>query len=820
MGQTRRVVAIQCDGLPYEVVDRFVKERDPHTGKSRLPWFDYIFYQRGTRLANFYVRGMSLSSPSWSLLATGQHLQIKGNVEFDRYTLQTYDYLNFLPFYVQATIGRRVDMQGVEVLDSLGVPLLADAFPHSELNTTLSLFQRGPRYLIFQKALENRLKKAPRELFDEWTMGGLGLRSSVPNQLLRELTESIGDPRFRYLELVTTEFDHAAHHNNDRESHLFVLKDLDAMLGQIWTAIQKTPLAAETTLILVSDHGFNTDNRVYSQGYNLVKLLGSPAGGGHHVITKRRLLVDYAIKGVNPFVQNITTTTRDSYYLKGQSDEYPTAMLDFDGNERSSLQFRDSNLNLLHLILQQLQQPNISLPIREALTNHFFTTLAARRTDWQQNLNRLNEELGALHRAIDRQRTLCAAQPKKFTNEDVAAGRDDAARRVCAWEDIWTGQEQGYSEYARTVANLLALRKENFDPAKLKIEDLIARRAMGEHNTIQQLQNYIAGIAPGGVVLKPDGSLDMDKSFVRIDYFSLLHNITVRNNVQAGVANHPVDLLAVRIPARLVKPLIAESEIAADVVWVSAGPDNQALILTREDAEAGLSFRYLPIKNLTQDETGQLHFESVPWHAGLPLQMLEDPALQVPDQNQEKWLSEWHTDLEWLRALHRTKYSNGLIGLNEQLARHSVGRLLLDETGISVDEHLLRRLLRRQRENIEADMLVVANDHWNFDVRGFNPGGNHGSFFRISTHSTFMLAGGDKTTIPRGSVVEEPYDSLSYVPTVLALTGNLRDDNNPIPILWDKGFRRFPGRPVKEVLGSRERSGNRNIAVPGATATH
>jgi hypothetical protein len=88
-------------------------------------------------------------------------------------------------------------------------------------------------------------------------------------------------------------------------------------------------------------------------------------------------------------------------------------------------------------------------------------------------------------------------------------------------------------------------------------------------------------------------------------------------------------------------------------------------------------------------------------------------------------------------------------------------------------------------------------------VRGFNPGGNHGSFFRISTHSTLMLAGGDMTGVPRGAVIEEPYDSLSFVPTVLALTGNLRDDNNPIPILWDKGFRRFPGRPIKELLAPR-----------------
>ena len=810
---------MQCDGLPYELVDRFVRERDPRTGKSQLPWFDYIFYQRGTRLANFYVRGMSLSAPSWSLIDTGQHLQIKGNVEFDRYTLQTYDYLNFIPFYVQATIGKRVDMQGVEVLDAIGVPLLADAYLHSQLHATFSLFQRGPRYITFGKALENRFKKAPKELFDEWTMAGLELRNSVPDQLTRELIEALGDPRFHYLEIVTTDFDHTAHHNNDREAHLYALKELDAMLGRIWTAIQKSPLASETALILVSDHGFNTDEGVYSQGFNLVKLLGSSAGGGHHVITKRRLLADYAIKGVNPFAQDIVTTTRDSYYLKSQSTDYPTAMLDFDGNERASLQFRDSDLNLLQIILQQLQRSDIPVSLRKALIDQFFNTVDARRVEWQENIDQLDEELGALRRRIQRQRELCAAQPKKFTKEDSDAGRDDEAKRVCAWADIWTGQEQGYGNYGRILRNLLALRKDNLDVSQLKIEDVIARRAMGEHNTIHQLQNYVAGISPGGLVLKADGSLDMERSFVHVDYFSLFHNLTVRNNVQAGVLNRPIDLLAMRVPVDLVTPLINENGIA-DVVWVSAGPEQQALILARADKQGQLSFRYVPIKHLTQDQAGHLQFEFSPWHSGLPLQILEDQELEVPlaekAQSREAWLSEWHTDLEWFHALHKTHYSNGLIGLHEQLARHPIARLSLDEAGISPDELLLRRLLRRQRANIEADLLVVANDHWNFDVRGFNPGGNHGSFFRISTHSTFMLAGGDKTMIPRAVVVDEPYDSLSFVPTVLALTGNLRDDNNPIPVLWDKGFRRFPGRPVKEVLAKPE---NRKIAVTGATAT-
>ena len=108
VAQPKRLVIIKCDGLPYEMVDRLARQRDPQSGKSVLPWIDHIFYQRGTRLSNFYVRGMSLSAPSWSLLDTGQHLQIKGNVEFDRYTLRSYDYLNFFPLYIAGIVGARV----------------------------------------------------------------------------------------------------------------------------------------------------------------------------------------------------------------------------------------------------------------------------------------------------------------------------------------------------------------------------------------------------------------------------------------------------------------------------------------------------------------------------------------------------------------------------------------------------------------------------------------------------------------------------------------------------------------------------------------
>jgi hypothetical protein len=382
--------------------------------------------------------------------------------------------------------------------------------------------------------------------------------------------------------------------------------------------------------------------------------------------------------------------------------------------------------------------------------------------------------------------------------------------------DRWQIERREYNDYVLALQNLLALQHESFTPAKLKIRDLIPKESMGDRNTIYKLQNYVCGLAANGLVLDSDGSLDFTRSFLRLDYFALLHGVAVRNNVQPGITNRPVDLIAMRLTRDLVLPLIGERDIDEDVVWISAGADRQALLLSRRDADGQLSLRYLPISNLRQDVDGKLQFKAIDWQAGLPLQIFEDANLAVPGNNRAAWLGEWHTDVEWLETLHRTKYSNGFVGLHEELARHHNERLSPDDPSLSADARLMRHYARRKRELVEPDMLIVARDHWNFDVRGFNPGGNHGSFFRISTHSVFMISGGPNTKLPQALTIEQPYDSLSVMPTLLALTGDLRDDNTPVPRLWDKGFRRFPGRVIKELLPNGP--DKKNITANGVNA--
>jgi len=807
--ETKRLVVIKADGLAQEIVEQMVRERNPRTGQSVLPWIERLFFKNGTRISNFYVRGMSLSGPSWSMLDTGQHLSIKGNVEFDRYTQHSYDYLNFFPFWLGAVAGRYNDMWGTAVLDDQKIPLLLDAYPYDERYQSFQLFQRGKRLATISEGLQKRFTtRSARDLVDEWFLG-FDIRGLLTEQLERELIETLDDPRARYLDFYTTDFDHAAHHNKDHATHRAALQELDAIIGRIWTAISRTPQAPETTLVLVADHGVNSDERFYSQGFNLVHLLAGQAGGGHHVVTKRRLMKDYSIKGIYPLVPLITTTSADSPYLKGKSDDYPTALVDFDGNERASIHLRDAALNVLQILFGQLQRPDLSPQMRRAATDAFLRVVDRHRLQWQRTLAELPEEVAALQRASEALRAIIPPPPERKTGKsktdktqpllgETSEQLNERIRKTARLE-AWTTDVAEYTAYLATLERLLGATPATLAPGAVRAEDLFAPRAMGERNTLHDLANYVVGTGPSGLVLAPDGSLDFDRSFARVDYFALLTSARVRNNVQRGVTNAPVDFTAVRIDCRA----LASSSDAAQAdtcVWLDAGEEAQAIVLGRIGGDGGLLLKYLPVSRLAEDAHGVIHFSPVGWRAGLPLKFWEDERLAAPGGDRAAWLDGWHGELEWLRATHRTLYSNAIIGLHEHFRRFD----LPAADPAAGDEGLIRRLRARQRAIVEPDLVVLANNHWNFDVRGFNPGGNHGSFFRISTHSTLMLAGGERTGIPQGLDVQEPYDSLSFVPTMFALTGQLDEKGLPGPALRERGFQPFPGRVIREVLPAGE----------------
>ncbi len=444
--QARRIVILKVDGLNGGLLYHTIAEQDPATGKSRLPWLAHIFEENGTIFDNFYTRGISLSAPSWSMLDTGHHTVIRGNVEYDRYTGHVYDYLNFIPFYLGYARSREVDMPGVEVLDRAGIPLVSDAFPYAQRFQSFQLYQRGVRWTTLEHAAERRF--SARFLFSMLESTDTeSLDHVLGQQMEKDLDRNLKNSQVLYLDFFTGDVDHLGHGSNDPADLLAALKHLDALAGRLWTAIEDTPLAEQTIFAVVSDHGMNNVPGVYSQAFSLPDLLNSPAGGAHHVVTDRHQLQEFKLRGLDPLVHRVITPSTASFYLAGQSAEYPTAWLDLDGNERAAVHLRNSDLNKVHILLLQLARPDLPLPIRAAAAERLRETIERHLAAWAGIASSIDEEMHALEQAIA-QRKGVVAQPKKWTVKQRARGEDKAARRLRDQLQSWEHERVAYTSYA------------------------------------------------------------------------------------------------------------------------------------------------------------------------------------------------------------------------------------------------------------------------------------------------------------------------------------------------------------------------------------
>ena len=765
-GEAKRLVIVKVDGLPADRIERLMEQREPETGRPLLPWMRHIFLERGAIVRNFYVRGISLSAPSWSLLDTGQHLTIRGNAEFDRFIPRVYDYLNFFPFYAGYARQRQVDMPAVGVLDEFGVPLLLDQFSPETRYESMQLLQRSVRWRTLKNSATNRIARPAKELISEWETG-FDMSPGIEEQQEKELIAALGDPKIAYLDFYLGDYDHTAHLTNDEASQRALIQRLDARLGRLWNAIQASPMMADTVLVLVSDHGMNSTAGIYSQGFNLVKLFNSGEGGGHHVVTVRHPMTEYKLRGLDPFVSYVVTQSPESPYLRNQND-YPTALIDPDGNERASVQLRNSDLNQLQILLLQLRRDDLDMARRIAIRAAVLQIINANRAVWSKTVKELDQELTALSKAIERQRLLIAADPKKFNKADADLELDDVAHRHRVTLDTWQTDERGYKEYTRTIDRLLNLKETDLEADRLHVDALIPKGVMGESNSLGQLQNYVVGMSQSNVALTAQGALDLDRTFQRVNYFKMLSSVRVRNLVQKDLGIAPIDFAAIRVHGDALS-LPAQDRPDVYGVFACVDDEHEALILPRI-RNGVLWLRYIPVHGLVQDSAGATQFSAAPWAGGFPLRLWEDPNLNV-EGDRASWLNGWHTEREWFEAVHRTRYSNGVIGLVEHFGRwHSDAVPPVFRVADESDWPVLRRFAERRRELTEADLLIFASDHWNFNVRGFNPGGNHGSFLRISTHSVLMAAGGG---VPAGLLIDRPYDSLSFVPTLLSMLGHL-----------------------------------------------
>lgn len=761
----QRVVILQIDGLNADLLYRNMCEEDPATGKPRLPWFAHVFNDNGAVFENFYTRGISLSAPSWSMLNTGRHTVIRGNVEYDRYTGEVYDYLNFFPFYLDYAKGREEDMPGVEVLDSAGIPMLADSFKYSHAYQSPQLFQRGVRWRTLEHSLGRQFSTgALLSMIEDGSKPSL--EENLEQQTESELDTALQGREVLYLDFFTGRLDHEAHATSQPEALYQELLRLDGLVGRIWTEIQKSPLADQTIFVVVSDHGMNNVPGIVSQTFSLPDFFNSLQGGAHHVMTDRYELSDYKLKGLNPLVHRVITPSTSSFYLAQQAAQFPTAWLDIDGNERAAVHLRNSDLNEIHILLIELAKRDLRPEIRRAASDYLRTMIDRHRAAWSETASDLDQELAELNRAIEARKEIVAKQPKKWTHEQIAAGDDKEARRLADQLRAWDQEYASYGSYVSHLRALLAFNPDPQRPLEERIADLVPERSLGDNNSIRNLQHYVVGPSPGGLVLDASGKLDPERSFRHVNNFEVVVSQRVLNNPQPALSPKPIDFITSVLPD-------IESQHA---YWLYGDDTHQLMILV--DVAGNIAVR--PIAQLQQDQQGKVSWSELPWAPGFPLHLYEDPELRVPiGRDSAAWLSAWHTEREWMEAVHRCKYSNGVIGITEVLSP-----VVDNVPGAPGEDPLLLRFERRRRELVQADYHIFAADHWNFNVRFPNPGGNHGSFFRISTHSVWMMAGAG---IPVREL-DEPYDSLNFASTILSLAGHTAPlPNRAISMQWS-GF--------------------------------
>lgn len=754
-----RLVILKVDGLNADLLFRTMQRMDARTSRSELPWLTHIFAENGVIFDNFYTRGISLSAPSWSLLDTGRHLIIKGNVEYDRYTGQVYDYLNFFPFYLGYARSKQVDMPSVKVLDEAGIPMLIDSFNASERYQSFQLFQRGVRWKTLQSGLARRFSTHVLLSLLEDPQGGLDLEQGLAKQTEYELMRALQSPETKYLDLFTGEIDHTGHSVNGTVALERELRQLDALSGRIWSAIQATPLAERTLFVLVSDHGMNNVPGIYSQTFSLPDLLNSLAGGAHHVVTNRHQLSDYKIAGLDPLVSRVVNPSSASLYLKGQADDYATAWLDLDGNERASVSLRNSDINRIHILLQQLSRTELPTTVRAAATRYLQQLIDRHRSRWTKLASDLEQELAALNRRIESRRQELESGKTKWSAEDRKEGLDRIARRKSTELNDWKEEHRRYSEY---LGHLRALMDLDLDPAsvpQIKISDLVPTHSLGDSNTVYDLQNYVIGPGPAGLVTDENGKLDERRSFLRVNYFPLLAAQRVRNNPQPRVSPKPIDFTATSLSVASVAAKYGEPSLSM-AVWLY-GDDHHQLLELVKPTTSGIEIRLMPVAELTEDPDRNLSWKDSNWATDFPLGLYEDGQLRIPaGSDRSTWLSSWHSEREWMDATHNTRYSNAVIGLTEEMLPPAQALAGAQRDALPS----IARFEIRRRELVQADFHVFAADHWNFNVRNFNPGGNHGGFLRISTHSVWMMAGAN---LPHGKHIRTPYDSLNFASTLL-----------------------------------------------------
>lgn len=824
-----RLIVVKVDGLPQDAVDAYVNRIDPRTGRSVLPWIRHLYYESGVRTENFYSRGISLSEPSWAIIDTGQHSLVKGNFEADRNTGDTVDHLSFVGFYLDSAKSQRVFPPAIEALDACRTPLTSDAWQFEDRETGIQLLRRGTLWFeLFKVGIAPASRGTIGKRVGDILIGvnETEIWAKVSEE---RFVEAVRDPAVRYADFYWPFIDEALHDDNSEASLRGALSNFDRMLGRVQQAIAESGTADRTVLAVVSDHGSTYDvEGKYSQGINLIGYLERPEFGAHHSMSRGGPLANYELEGsaLKPFASAIAlTASRHSFYLADRPGQITCAM-DYDGNERAQLYLRDPDLARLQMLWRALRAGKLDARSYEVAGRGAMAILDRRRAGWSAEAFELGEELVALARrgsALRREQAALEAETKRArprSSESSAgiapfAGRSALNHRDPYRDLVDRGRELAVevfrtdklrNEYG-AFRNSLATRSKVVSVEAFVAADetaLFGFREFGRTLDARDLAAYPVRLRD--IVATDAGALDERASFVTVNYLEAFTGIRIRNSASAERGTAPVSWIVAEMDAAATVAALGAAGRQVQTIdrafLVSADRDRQLLMLYRTADDGRQLVTLAPISRFSADSpTGAYEFDLAAWRSGLPFGLFEDESLKTGGQDRSAWLSAEHDLISWRDGVHRTAEGLAVVGFTEVATtayRQRFDELIARAT--QADDKLLLRFERRRRDAVATDLFLHAAPHWNFDLKDFNAGGNHGGFGRSSMHTVFWIRGGAQTRIQAGPIaVQAPYDGLDVAPTLMEASG-LTTGGALTDELKRGGFRSYPGSIVREAF--------------------
>ncbi len=141
---------------------------------------------------------------------------------------------------------------------------------------------------------------------------------------------------------------------------------------------------------------------------------------------------------------------------------------------------------------------------------------------------------------------------------------------------------------SRTCVHYWRLNPDSEHPLPQNSFELIPPFTLGDNNTVAELQHYVIGPGPLGMVLDTSGRVDEEESFRHLNYFDLFAKQHVRNNPQPQLSPRPIDFHMMPLPDG---QFSFRGKPANHAYWLYGDDASQLIIRDRPEAVRSLCFR-------------------------------------------------------------------------------------------------------------------------------------------------------------------------------------------------------------------------------------